>query len=406
MRLPLPKIKHVPFWQWIVIGIFGGIAILTITTWAVDSWEIFQQRITGTMIENKKLTSQINSIADQLNTLKNEDQYLKNQKLTSDISNIEKTYQQAVSVYEDLLRLKEVSKNTSKFDEAFAGILTLLSSRDYEKAATNLTALSTDISTEQQKIAASYTIPDNVPVNNAPPGSGYSRQSVSVEGTNYLVDIIAGDLSSTRVIVDTASDGTCARDCPVLSLSDYVSRNGAYAGVNGSYFCPSDYPSCADKKNSFDTLLMNKNKVYFNSDNNKYSVVPAVIFGSGFIRFVGQSLEWGRDTGIDSMIANQPLLVSGGNVVFGGNQDPKMGSAGSRGFVANKGNVVYIGVVHNVTVVSMARVLAAMGMENALNLDSGGSVALWSGGPASPSQGGYKAGPGRNLPNAILFVKK
>jgi hypothetical protein len=398
MRLHLPKIKRVPLWQWIVFFIFGGVVLVTITTWAVDSWEIFQQKITGTMLENKKLTSQINSTAAELNTLKNEDQYVKNQKLSSDITNIEKTYQQAVNVYEDLLRLKEVSKDTKKFDDAFADILTLLSSRDYEKATANLTALRTDISAEQQKIAASYTIPANVPANNAPPGNGYSRQSVSADGTNYLVDIIAGDLSSTRVIVDTASDATCARDCPVLPLADYVSRSGAYAGVNGAYFCPSDYPSCADKKNSFDTLLMNKNKVYFNSENNKYSTVPAVIFGSGFVRFVGQSLEWGRDTSIDSMIANQPLLVAGGNVVFGGNQDPKMGSAGSRGFVANKGNIVYIGVVHNVTVVGMARVLKAMGMENALNLDSGGSVALWS--------GGYKVGPGRNLPNVILFVRK
>jgi hypothetical protein len=143
---------------------------------------------------------------------------------------------------------------------------------------------------------------------------------------------------------------------------------------------------------------MNKNKVYFNSDNNKYSTVPAVIFGSGFIRFVGQSLEWGRDTSIDSMIANQPLLLSGGNIVFGGNSDPKMGSAGSRAFVANRGNTVYIGVIHNVTVAGMAHVLKALGMENALNLDSGGSIALWF--------GGYKAGPGRSIPNAILFVRK
>lgn len=31
-------------------------------------------------------------------------------------------------------------------------------------------------------------------------------------------------------------------------------------------------------------------------------------------------------------------------------------------------------------------------------LDNGGSTALWS--------GGYKVGPGRNLPNVILFVSK
>jgi hypothetical protein len=254
------------------------------------------------------------------------------------------------------------------------------------------------IEKQKQKIAASFIIPASVPQSNAAPGSGYSRQSVTSEAGTNMVDIIAGDLSTTRVIVDTASTETCAKDCPVSSLADYVARSGAYAGVNGSYFCPADYPSCAEKKNSFDTLLMNKNKVYFNSDNNKYSVVPAVIFGGGYVRFVGQSLEWGRDTGIDSMIANQPLLVAGGNVVFGGNDDPKMGSMGTRAFVANRGNTVYIGVVHTVSVAGMARVLKAMGMENALNLDSGGSIALWS--------GGYKTGPGRNIPNAILFVRK
>jgi hypothetical protein len=143
---------------------------------------------------------------------------------------------------------------------------------------------------------------------------------------------------------------------------------------------------------------MNKNKVYFNSDNNVYSVVPAVIFSNGSVRFIGQSLEWGRDTGIDSMIANQPLLVSGGNVVFNGDGDPKKGSKGPRSFVANKGTIVYIGVTYNATVAENAHVLKALGMDNALNLDSGGSTALWS--------GGYKVGPGRAIPNAILFVRK
>ena len=214
----------------------------------------------------------------------------------------------------------------------------------------------------------------------------------------FLVDLIAADLSSTHVYVDTGAAGTCTNDCAVLSLGDYVARSGAYAGINGGYFCPADYPSCAGKINSFDTLVMNKNKVYFNSDNNKYSTVPAVIFGNGFIRFVGQSLEWGRDTSIDSMLANQPLLVSGGTIVFGGNDDPKMSSKGTRGFVANKGNTVYIGMAFNVSVSDMAHVMKSLGMENALNLDSGGSAALW--------YGGYKVGPGRNLATSILFVRK
>ena len=162
---------------------------------------------------------------------------------------------------------------------------------------------------------------------NTPPGSGFSRQSVTTDIGSFTVSLVAADLNSTRVIVDTASDGDCANDCPVLSLGAYVSRSGAFAGINGSYFCPASYPSCAGKTNSFDTLLMNKNKVYFNSTNNVYSTVPAVVFSGTSPNFVGQSLSIGRDTSPDSIIANYPLLVSGGQVVFGGNDDPKQGTA-------------------------------------------------------------------------------
>ncbi len=241
--------------------------------------------------------------------------------------------------------------------------------------------------------------PAPVVVNNAPPGSGYSVQTVSADGQNYKVAIVAADLNSTKVIVDTASEGDCANNCPALSLGDYASRSGAYAGINGSYFCPPDYPSCAGKTNSFDTLVMNKNKVYFNSGNNIYSTVPAAIFSQGSARFVSQSSEWGRDTGVDSVIANYPLLVRGGNINFTeAPNEPKFGGKAARTFIASKGNMVYIGIVYNASMGESAKVLHAMGMGEALNLDQGGSTALW--------HGGYKAGPGRSLPNAILFVQR
>ena len=88
----------------------------------------------------------------------------------------------------------------------------------------------------------------------------------------------------------------------------------------------------------------------------------------------------------------------GGNITFGGDSDPKKGSKGNRSFVANKGNSIFIGVVHSATVAESAHVMKSLGMENALNLDNGGSTALW--------HGGYKLGPGRNLPNAILFANR
>lgn len=238
-----------------------------------------------------------------------------------------------------------------------------------------------------------------IPVSNNPPGSGFSKQVVSLNGQNFTVAIVAADLTSTRVIVDTASESDCSNDCPVLPLADYVSRNGAYAGINGSYFCPLDYSSCQGKTNSFDTLLMNKNKRYFNSDNNIYSTVPAVIFSPGSIRFVSQSLQWGRDTSVDSVIANYPLLISGSNINFTEDPgEPKFGGKAARTFIATKGGMVYIGMVYGASMGESAKVLHALGMGEALNLDQGGSTALW--------HGGYIAGPGRNIPNAILFVNR
>ncbi|OGK14174.1 hypothetical protein A3A93_05135 [Candidatus Roizmanbacteria bacterium RIFCSPLOWO2_01_FULL_38_12] len=336
---------------------------------------------------------------EELTALKKEDQYVKNKQLEETIKNIEDTYKQSVGMYEKLLDLKGKTKEVEDLDTLFAQALTYLSERNYASGAATLKSIGAKILEKDQEIASTFSIPVNVVQSNAPPGAGYKRQTVKAEIGEYLVDIIAADLNSTRVIVDTASDGDCKNDCPVSSLADYASRSGAFAGINGPYFCPADYPSCADKKNSFDTLLMNKNKVYFNSDNNVYSSVPAIIFSGGSGRIVGQSLEWGRDTGVDSVIASQPMLLSGGNNVFGGDDEPKRGTKGSRSFVGSSGNMAYIGVVHNATVAEVAYVLKSLGLQSAINLDSGGSTALI-------YNGSYLIGPGRNTPFGILFVSK
>ncbi len=341
------------------------------------------------------------SLSAELAYLKNEDQYLVNEELKQRIAETEAVVQGTGEHYERLLKLKNKTKDTQDLDQLYTDALVYLSELNYSSASATLAKLEQSIEKTEQEladVAAQMEIPASVPESSTPPDSGYSRQKVTTETGSYQVSLIAADLSSTRVIVDTASDSDCQQDCPVLWLADYVSRNGAYAGVNGSYFCPATYPSCADKKNTFDLLVMNHKGTYFNSDNNVYSNNPAVIFGDGYIRFVGAASQWGRDTSPSGVLSNYPLLVSGGEVRFGGDGDPKKGSLGNRSFVANQGNRVYIGVVHSATVAESALVMKALGMENALNLDSGGSTALWS--------GGYKVGPGRNIPNAILFVRR
>ena len=393
MKKFLPKIQ-------VSKSMLIGLSVITIIATVGVSVFYFKSKQEFNLTQTK-LNSQIASASAQLTALKNEDQVKKNQTLQSEIKSINKTYTDSIGAFEKLTDLKAQKLDTSKLDPIYAQIVRYLSEKNYASASSSIADLSSRIEQATPKVVTTAAAQPaaNAPQNNTPPGSGFSRQVVSADGQNYTVDIIAADLNSTKVIVDTASDSDCRDNCPVLPLADYVNRNGAYAGINGSFFCPAEYPSCAGKTGSFDTLLMNKNKHYFNSDNNVYSTIPAVIFSPGSIRFVGQSLQWGRDTSPDSVIANYPLLVAGGNINFTeAPNEPKFGAKGARTFVGAKGGTVYIGVVYNATMGESAKVLHALGMGEALNLDEGGSTALWS--------GGYKAGPGRNIPNAILFVKR
>ncbi len=355
------------------------------------------------------LRKQLESVTSELTSLKTVDQYQKNKLLEEEIKQINEGYLQAASIYEDLQDLKIKNVKTDKLDILYASAVKQLADKNYSSASATLADLEKQIKTESDKLAAANipkattttgtgTSAGPTATTTSAPTGGYSVVSVQTDSGVFNIAVVAADLNSTRVIVDTASAGDCANDCPVLSLGEYVSRNGAFAGMNGSFFCPASYPSCAGKTNSFDTLLMNKNKTYFNSANNVYSTVPAVIFSGNSARFVSRSLEWGRDTGVDAVIANYPLYVHGGNAVDFSTSDAKLTSKGAKSFIGNKGSTVYIGFVYNASNSDAAKALKAMGLENALGMDQGGSSALW--------YGGYKVGPGRGIPNAILFVRK
>ncbi|HLC94340.1 MAG TPA: phosphodiester glycosidase family protein [Patescibacteria group bacterium] len=346
------------------------------------------------------LKKNLTQTSQELDDLKNQDQYLINQKLQEDIGNIEITYKTTVSAYEKLLKVREATtaKKTQKIDDFFSDALVFLSQQNYVAASAVLKQLSQELTKIEEELAQAATAGQNVAVVNTPPSSGYRRQNVKTDAGTFLIDIIVADLNSTKVIVDTASAGDCRNDCPVLSLAEFAQRSGAFAGINGPYFCPASYPNCSDKKNSFDTLLMNKDKTYFNSDNNVYSTVPAVIFSGNSARFVTQSLQWGRDIGVDAVIASQPLLVLNNEIVFFGDGEAKRASRGSRSFIGATRNTVYIGVVRTATVAEVAKVVKTLGITNALNLDSGGSTALWN--------GRYLAGPGRATPFGILLTRK
>ncbi|RJR14861.1 hypothetical protein C4579_03630 [Candidatus Microgenomates bacterium] len=394
-QMHFPLKKYLPFVSVVLVVLVGLLPVY------------FGSVISKNKQETEVLASQLSETNDQLASVSatlthvtSEDQFVKNKELEEEIKNIQTAFNQSLQSYEDILSLREKQAKVTDLEGQFSEILDYLAKRNYASASATLTGLQNDISALESELAAAVVVPESAPVSNsAPAAGGYNQQAVETEIGKFLVDILAADLNSTRVIVETASSSDCADNCPVDSLASYVAKSGGFAGINGPYFCPAEYPSCAGKSNSFDTLLMNKNKYYFNSDNNVYSSVPAVIFNGSSARFVGASSEWGRDTSVDAVIAAQPMLLSGGNITFGGDGDPKKGSRGSRSFIGTRGSSVYIGVVRGATVAEVSYVLKALGLEFALNLDSGGSTAFY-------VNGRYVAGPGRNTPFGIVLVRK
>ena len=238
-----------------------------------------------------------------------------------------------------------------------------------------------------------------VPILNEMPGAGYNRGVVKTDKGEFVLACFGGSRSSIRVVTDAGNEDDCKNDCTVLSLSDYVSRNGGVAGMNGMYFCPADYPACSDKKNSFDTLFFHsKSKKYLNNDNNVYSVVPFfATYGGGNPHFLSRSLEQPRDGGYESGIAGNPLMVQGGNVVVPDNLEYKQQIRSPKGAIVQKGDMLYLCVTEGASVPEAASLYKTLGVENALNVDGGGSAALY-------VNGAYRYGPGRPLPNAIVFV--
>jgi len=197
-----------------------------------------------------------------------------------------------------------------------------------------------------------------------------------------------------RAVIETASDSDCSENCPTKSLAEHVAASSGFAGINGAYFCPPDYPQCQGKVNSFDTLAVNgRTKAVLNRANNVYSSVPLVVAYGTNISFYDQTVQWGANGSGGGGLANYPRLLRDGAIAT-----EQENGKGMRGFIGLKDGTIVIGHVYSASYADTAVVLQTLGLQNALNLDGGGSSALW-------IDGSYKVGPGRSLPTAIVLVR-
>ena len=355
----------------------------------------------------KEIGMELNSEASGLNkvidNLTKENEALRSEEAKKQLD----SYNEVVEKYE---MVREKSKdfeiqgvNVKSVDKKLDSIVDLIFGRKYSKADKQLT----DISTQLDKLlrdkqaanaAKKAAAKPKISVCSSLPSSSYCQLTVKIDSGTFTVDAIGASLSSTAVVTDTAISSNCSNNCATKSLQSYVSANGGFAGMHGTYFCPPDYISCAGKVNSFDFPVYNSRlKKWINEDKLFWSNRAMMAFTSGSAVFYPQANSYSGLSGIKAGIVNFPGLVSNGkNIVGNYSLDSAPNIRGNRGGVAVKSNVVYLINAHNATVPEFAKIMVALGVTHALNLDGGGSTALY-------YKGSYKAGPGRSLPNALIF---
>lgn len=212
---------------------------------------------------------------------------------------------------------------------------------------------------------------------------------------DFIVQVVTLPISATMV-TDTASDADCPRDCPTFALAEFVTKNGGVAGITGTFNCPSDYEDCKDKKESFDFSVYNSRLGKWINESNLSWNDRSMIYQDGGGYHYQQDVK-NFSGSVKAGIVNFPGILNNGQVTVNPNGLPeKQRSKGTKSGVGYGKDNIYLVVAYDADMEDFAEIFKVLGALNALNMDGGGGAALY-------HNGGYKAGPGRNLPNAIIF---
>jgi exopolysaccharide biosynthesis protein len=233
----------------------------------------------------------------------------------------------------------------------------------------------------------------------------YELKTVTTSVGSFSAHVLTADIGAgkARMLTDTASDSDCTDNCPTLSLSSYVGRNGGIAGINGTYFCPADYSACAGKVNTFFYRIYNSrlHKLINQFVDDGQADPVLVIKSDGSPKYYAHWTDYAASgTSVTAAINSGPALVQGGQGILNVSKldDKQRYTKSNRGALGLKGSTLYAVIGKSATVVDMEYIMAALGVDSAMGLDGGGSSALY-------YKGGYKVGPGRSLPNAVVIAE-
>ena len=257
--------------------------------------------------------------------------------------------------------------------------------------------------------------------------SKYEHKTISTVDGDFKVDIVTIDLTNPKLKIVT--DNAAPSPAPVVavegsygaqSLAEFIIDNDGFAGINGTYFCC--YNNCGGQNyyfypvyNSNSGELINKNQLkYWTTgpimafdENNKFYYFkdsrdfPAQGWSASGGKNVAEAFEEIYGVKLQAAIGNKPRLIENGmNLLIEWDIDEKQRTVKSlRNAIAYKAGTIYLVAARNATVPDLANIMKAMGAQYALNLDGGYSSALW-------YNDEYMVGPGRDVPNAIVFCKK
>jgi len=167
--------------------------------------------------------------------------------------------------------------------------------------------------------------------------------------------------------------------------------------MNGTYFCPPDYSWCSGKVNTYDfPVWNNRKKKWMRADTLTWGGRGLFVFRPGSAQFFPCAACVGVPSDITGGIVNYPPLLSGGRDILdeGSLSDNLRVTKGTKGGVGIGNGKLFLVISRSANMRDMVNIFKALGATDALNLDGGGSAALF--------DGGYKIGPGRNLPNALV----
>ncbi|OIP95427.1 hypothetical protein AUK40_06030 [Candidatus Wirthbacteria bacterium CG2_30_54_11] len=244
--------------------------------------------------------------------------------------------------------------------------------------------------------------------------SEYAAGTVNTAVGSFTYKMVKATITGTTVKTFSGEPSECVTNCQTQALQTYVQYGGGFAGMNGSYFCPPDYAYCGGKVSAYDTPLWDWDRQsWINWSNKDWDHRAAITFvggtpssywagwwsnnGDGTFNTWHDSIP--PSSGITAGIFNYPMLIHNSAIIASAdNTDTKQrDQKGRRGAIGYNGTHLMLVVAENATVIDLAYIMQSLGATNSLNLDGGGSSALY-------AEGGYQVGPGRSLPNAIVLV--